>query len=115
MISNLYRFVQILVFQYLKFKLFIIYITVRDPNKKIKGKQKLQNTIFLEEDNIIEEAKVEEAKVEEDINIHEIMKQMPDIPKTKNKSRKKQLKPNVKQTKRNLQPVKFIEVSETEI
>ena len=77
------------------------------------------NTIFLEEDNIIEDAakaNVEEkADGDEDINIHEIMKQMPDNPKPKNKSRKNQLKPNVKQTRRKLPPVNFIEVPENEI
>ena len=73
-------------------------------------KQKLlENTIFLEEDI------VEEQKIEEQPNIHEILKQMPDNPKPKNKSKKKQLKPNVKQTKRNLQSVNFMEVPDNEV
>jgi hypothetical protein len=93
---------------------------VRDTN--IKNKKMLENTILLEED-IVEEEQLEEeqlkapanVKAVEDINIHEILKEMPDNPKPKNKSRKKQLKPNVKQTKRNLSPVNFIEVPENEI
>ena len=85
------------------------------PGLGDKKKQKfLENTIFLEDDIIEEEQPIEEQPIEEP-NIHEILKQMPDNPKPKKKSMRKQLKPNVKQTKRNLPSVKFMEVPEAEL
>ena len=85
---------------------------IRNPNKK--NKTFLENTIFLEEDNLEEDNLADNLDDNlEEIDIHELLKQIPDKPK---KSRKRNKNPIVKQTRR-IQPsnIKFIEVSENNL